>query len=535
MSSQSQLYATLLLISGVVALMIVALTWHRRHATGGITLALMMAAMVVWSWTYALHWVFPNSPAPRFWLDATYLGVVSIPGLVLIIAIQLSGQWYRAVQPLRTILLIEPVLTLLLLWTDPFHHLFYGGLQSDALSLIYDGGPWFWVNVVYSYTILLIALSLLLKALIQSRGQIYRSQILVFTAGLGILFVVNLLGLFGYHPLPGLDLTPILFTITGLFFAVSISAFRMLDLVPVAQDVLMDQMQDGVIIVDYQGRIIDINQTAADLFEMPRMNLIGSNLTQASASIFGLTNAFAPLQQSSREVKIKDSPSKVLDIQINPLQSTSSRANGFLISWRDITRLKQIESELRKANEILSKNLLQIDTLRASLEEQVIRDPLTGLFNRRFLETILPDEFARAERLKVPISLLVIDIDHFKSVNDRFGHSVGDEVIKHLSRKIETSIRKGDWAIRYGGEEFLAVMIDTTGSSAYHRAEQLRKEIQDAVFLVQGEALQITISIGIAVFPDHGSAYEALFREADRSLYQAKSSGRNRTELAPLP
>jgi len=521
------LYAAFLILSGIVACVLSILAWRRRQADGGTALFYLMIAMIIWTWTYALHWIFPDWPKPFFWLDATYAGVVATPALTFLFALQTARPGYRIAKHIRLILLIEPVVTLALLWTDPLHHLFYGGFRNQSENFIFNGGPWFWINLIYSYLFLAASLVLLVAALIRGRGNIHRNQLRVCIAGLALMFVINILGVFDFHPLPGLDLTPVLFIMTGSFFAISLLYFRMLDLVPVAKDVLMDQMQDGMIVVDTSGRILDINRAAAALFGKTAGDLIGLDLAAAAAPFPALAQALFPLRNSSQQVEIDTGPHQILDVQITFLNQPGAKLEGFLISWRDITQLKKVEIELRQANQALYRNLFEISELKASLEEQVIRDPLTYLFNRRFIENVLPDEFEKAKRLAIRISLLIFDIDHFKLVNDRYGHRVGDQVLRKIARKIETSIRKGDWAIRYGGEEFLIVMVDAPGSIARERANYLRSEIEQLTFSAGGESFHITTSTGVAVFPDDGRNYEEVFRAADRALYQAKAMGRN--------
>lgn len=535
MSSTSQVYAALLFLSGTIAVVTMIMAAPRRTSPAGRPLMLMLAAMTGWSWLYALHWLWPTWPAPFFWLDATYLGVVSIPGLVLLFALELIRRPRHAPRLLWLALLIEPALTLLFLATDPYHNLFYGGLRLANTSDIFNGGPWFWINVAYSYTLFLVSYVLLISTAIKSRGKVYRSQIGFSIAGLTVVFGGNFAALLGFHPLPGLDLTPILFTFAGLAFAISLYSFHMLDLVPVAKEYLLDQMSDGMIVVDNQGRVVEMNRSAATFFQQPAALLIGKYWRDLCTTMPDLAAALEKFNSGEGQTLYHAQSGQILDIRINPMLAQPDKVSGYLLTWRDVTRLKQVENELRQANEALRQNLFQINTLRWSLEEQVIRDPLTGLFNRRFLEDILPQEIGQASRLHFPLALLVIDIDHFKLVNDLHGHATGDLVLKQLSQKLEGSIRKGDWAVRFGGEEFLIIMVDTPRTAVLQRAEQLRREIADASFIVGIEKIHITVSIGISIFPEHGGSYDELFGAADRSLYEAKAQGRNRVVMGEIP
>lgn len=174
---------------------------------------------------------------------------------------------------------------------------------------------------------------------------------------------------------------------------------------------------------------------------------------------------------------------------------------------------------------IILENALLHETLR----QEAIRDPLTNLFNRRFMEESLTRELQRAARLNHSLVVVMLDIDHFKIFNDTYGHSAGDEVLRCLADVLKENFRNSDIACRYGGEEFILILPDVTYDDAFHRMEELRKEISRLVVIYQEISLPaITISIGLASFPMHASSGNQLLLKADEALYRAKNAGRNR-------
>lgn len=174
--------------------------------------------------------------------------------------------------------------------------------------------------------------------------------------------------------------------------------------------------------------------------------------------------------------------------------------------------------------------------LEDELSELAIRDPLTGLFNRREMARLLDEEIVRAKRYGRTLSLLWIDFDHFKHINDDYGHAAGDSVLKATSRLLADSVRSVDAIGRFGGEEFVILLPEMTRSEASETAERLRGLISDTPqSLADGRMVPLTISIGVAVFPDNGVDASALCAAADKAMYQAKSNGRNQVVLAPLP
>lgn len=171
--------------------------------------------------------------------------------------------------------------------------------------------------------------------------------------------------------------------------------------------------------------------------------------------------------------------------------------------------------------------------LYQSLQRQSIRDPLTGLFNRRYLEESLEREVRRAERKQQTLGVILLDIDHFKRFNDTFGHKAGDTVLREVGAFLQGQIRATDIACRYGGEEFLLILPEASPEDTRQRAEQLREGIKHLNLQQNNEALgAITLSLGVAVFPVHGQGGEAVIQAADTALYKAKAAGRDRVFVA---
>lgn len=171
--------------------------------------------------------------------------------------------------------------------------------------------------------------------------------------------------------------------------------------------------------------------------------------------------------------------------------------------------------------------------LRETLRSQSILDPLTGVYNRRFMEETLAREIRRAERGQRELSVLIFDLDHFKQFNDTHGHEAGDALLRELGQLLKSSIRGGDVACRFGGEEFVLIIPETNLESARERAEELRQKTRQLTVLHRGQALGVvTMSVGVAAYPQNGDAAEALLRAADSALYRAKSEGRDRVIVA---
>jgi diguanylate cyclase (GGDEF)-like protein/PAS domain S-box-containing protein len=224
---------------------------------------------------------------------------------------------------------------------------------------------------------------------------------------------------------------------------------------------------------------------------------------------------------------------------------------GITIFAEDVTRRKreqlrvlelnaELENRVLERTAELEMNVAKLRTaleeaegLRRELHEQAIRDPLTDLFNRRFLEETLRHEVARASRLRSRFGILMFDMDDFKGLNDSFGHAAGDAVLREVGRLISRRIRAQDVACRFGGDEFIIVMPDTALENARHKGNDLLGRLR-SLHLEVGEVAipPMNFSMGVAAYPEHGDAGDELLKAADAALYRAKQQGGGRVIAA---
>lgn len=192
----------------------------------------------------------------------------------------------------------------------------------------------------------------------------------------------------------------------------------------------------------------------------------------------------------------------------------------------EITERKHAEAELQKANIQLQHQLIEIKELESDLREQAIRDPLTGQFNRRYMDETLQREIGRASRKGESLRIVILDLDHLKKINDSHGHIIGGDVaLKILANTLKKMCREEDTLCRYGGDEFLVILYDTPLDVAKERAIQWRKSLKR---IPSNQRFGVTFSAGVAAFPEHGLTGEEILIQADRALYNAKEGGRDR-------
>jgi diguanylate cyclase (GGDEF)-like protein len=214
-----------------------------------------------------------------------------------------------------------------------------------------------------------------------------------------------------------------------------------------------------------------------------------------------------------------------------PLLGKKGKVIGTYGISRDITARKIAEDKLRMQSKSLQKQIHEINQLHEQLREQACRDTLTGLSNRRMMDTILNQQIEHCQMLDQPLSILIIDIDNFKHINDEYGHLAGDAFLEKFGDCIRSLTRADDFSCRIGGDEILMTFQNMNLDQAMKKADILHKKLCEVSIDAEGRQISTTISIGIAAYPMHGDNVNQLVKQADEALYLAKERGRN--QVAP--
>ena len=493
-------------------------------------LSLLLLSMTIWSGAYSTRWMDISLGAKVFWFNLMFVGVASLPTLFLLFAITCTHNDAMLTRRNRFLLSIHPVALVSLQWTNPYHHLLYLSLKTvpvnGFIGMEYIRGPLYSVSVIYAYTIIGIALFLLGQAMLHL-GPLHRSEYRLIMIGSILPWASNIYSENYFESLHGLDLAPLTFGLSAIVFVLALLRTNALDVIPIARSRLIESMQDGILVLNSQNRIVDLNPALGNFVEGNTSDYLGKNAFEVFQPWMDKIDLHLEGMETRTELKVPKDPSRYLDLRVTPLYDKHQLLNGRLIVFQDITERKQVERRLRHVNDRLQTQLIEIGLLQSKLREQAIRDPLTSLFNRRYLEETLERELARAARESYSVCVLMIDLDHFKQVNDTYGHEAGDEVLKALAITLAEQCRRGDFACRYGGEEFVVVMPNINTDTAYERAENIRQSLNSLSVPYRHHRLTTTISMGIACYPTNGETRESVLRAADQAMYGAKEAGRD--------
>jgi diguanylate cyclase (GGDEF)-like protein/PAS domain S-box-containing protein len=291
----------------------------------------------------------------------------------------------------------------------------------------------------------------------------------------------------------------------------------------------METSPDSIAVTDLLGNFIFANKQTAALhgYDSPEefigksaFSLFPLNEVAKAAKYMDMTRADGIIRNIEFNLLRKDGTVFPAELSAALIKNEFSIPVAFIAVTRDVTERKRIADQLHDMNEQLRQQLEEIEKLQKILHEQAIQDPLTGLYNRRYMEEALKQEIARASRENRLFSIVMIDMDNLKTLNDLHGHTIGDQALKKLGKLIKDMTRTEDIVCRYGGDEFLIILHNTNEEQAHKRLEEWEQKIKA---LNNGDKLDISFCAGTATHPIHGNSIEEIVHIADSALYKAKA------------
>jgi len=521
-------YGVILFLAVIIATWIVVVTWRWRRVPGSSPLMVQMIGEGIWTLCYALSLFRFIHPAGEhfFWSKILFIGVVLVPAGFLVWTARYTKMDRWVNKWTIALLCLEPIVFNIIVWTDHYHHLFSGNFAATGKL-----GPAFDLHMLYSYLLLLVGAVMLVIHWLRIPPA-YKKQGLWVLLGLVLSSICNIMTIV-LLPVLKLDFSPMGFMIAGFTFTYAQLRHRLFDIMPVARHAIVDGMRDGVVVLDNESRVIDMNPSAQSMLGVTTSQIMGQLSTLTSPVWHEIDRKTAGQSDANIEIYLGEGEGRRhIDLTVSVMLDKRGQAGGRLAIFRDITHLRKVEGDLRESNRELMRKIEEIEALQEQLRQQAIHDPLTGLYNRRFLEETLGRELAQAQRSNDPMSIAMIDIDRFKSINDTYGHAVGDLFLIALGDMLEQKTRAGDVACRFGGEEFIVVMPGAPLEVAAQRINEFRQCFNAVKIDVGGKAVGATFSAGVAGYPLHGTDEKTIISEADRALYAAKEGGRNRVIVA---
>jgi diguanylate cyclase (GGDEF)-like protein len=518
---------SLLFLSGVVVSLLTGFLAARqwRKVFTAPPFVMIMFAAAEWSLAETVATSLTSLTARSWWHLAIFPGVTLVSTGTFWIAFRMTDPTRHFRCRTWILLGIEPLLVTLLAVTNPWHRLLLSSMtQVGHPSMLQaKGGPALWAHSVYCYALIGSAVAVLCRHW-RTASPLYRQQAKSFLIGLTFPVMINAFTLASMARHQQVDFTVLGFVAIGPVTWWAVRRQGTMRYSPLARGLVFDQVVDPLVVFDRRRHLLDLNPSAEQLLRAARPTLPGTLVGQHILRVLPLGMS-AVASGTSGEITLDLGERTVtLDVRTSPLTSPRGVIIGHVIVCRDITALTQ-------ANRQLEDQLKVIEQLQHTLSEQAMRDALTGLHNRRYLMTTMTAELLRSRETGRPISLVMIDLDHFKNINDRHGHVTGDEVLRLTAQTLAAGTRTGDTIVRYGGEEFVVLLPGTAAETAAHVAGSWLRTCTDLRVPTPSGPVNVTFSAGVATFPVHGFTAEDLLRAADQALYRAKALGRNQIRI----
>ena len=358
----------------------------------------MMLGIAIWALSYGFELSSTSLEQMLFWIKIEYLGIAFIPAFWLLFLLKFTGRdkWLNSRN--LYLVLVVPVITLIMVWTNAYHHLHYKSISIDHSGsfplLNLEIGIWYKIHTVYFYTLLVWGVYLLVNKYRKS-DQVFKNQNLTILIAVFIPWIANILYLVGFRPLGHIDSTPFAFIITMLFLSIGLVRFRLLDIIPIARDKVIESMNEGLVVMDGQDRIVDLNQEFRKILSIEDKKIIGRKLDQYLSDYTELYELVRKRKGGQIQIKVAQT-GIFLEASLKPLFENENVYSGLIILFRDVTERVEIEVKLR----LQSEQLLGMNKLKDRLFSIIAHDLRAPLINLNDIIKMLNEGMITEEEFK---------------------------------------------------------------------------------------------------------------------------------------
>jgi diguanylate cyclase (GGDEF)-like protein/PAS domain S-box-containing protein len=490
-----------------------SLRFRDKVETAGL-FSLQNFAMGIWTLCYALELSSKTLEGKIFWAKMKYLGATTGPVLWFIFSLYYTNHRNWLTTPLKLLLGFFIVFTLGVVFTNELHHWYWTKIfiKPGFPETQSEHGFYFWIYAACIYLLILGSVLIYINYYRTVPIYFHRQSILLVIGTFLPLGIRILEDFVGWDPFPKIDNVVLFLLLSAVLYAIALFRFSALEIVPIAHNLVVQNINSGILVLDVLGHVVEINPFAKKLIGANSGHAIGKSLDEVLKDWPAIGYSSQIGEQHEQEISLQqENDFLYFLIQISPIRNERGKAFGHVVVFVDITDRKKAEMEL----ECLART-----------------DVLTGVTNRRHFFELAETQFASAQRYNHPLAVLLVDVDHFKQVNDHYGHLTGDLVLQVIAKECQNHLRSSDAFARYGGEEFICLLPEQNEAGALDTAERIRQIIEQTEVVFEHQSICVTASIGVALLREEaGLTLEGLIDRADQALYKSKYGGRNRVTI----
>lgn len=511
MNSQLTAFITLSCTSGVLNLYLCLYVFLQRFNYTKIAQLFIgyTALITVYCFASAFCLIATSLEAIKIWTTILYVGMATSAPIGLLFIMQYLG--FKLSKKKLIGILVIPVISIVMVATNDLHHFHYRVFEIDpVLGAPYvhqEIGIWYIIHGIFTFSSMLVAFLLVLTHW-KEAAKSYRQQLIALMCGQLIPIITAFIYLLGLTP-QGIDPVPMVLWASSLLYLWSIHSSRLFRVMPVAKDAIFHSINDGVIVLDESFHLIEFNQACNKMFPPLTRSMFGLDFTKIWIDVTEQPIPFTLETIVKTQEFELDLTNRTYQVRISALQHVN-HGSGLLLIFTDITEVKK---------------------LQRMLEKQAFYDELTQVYNRRAFFQQCNQAYVEAKGASIPFTVVLMDIDHFKNVNDTYGHAVGDQLLIHVVKVCQGELKKGELFARYGGEEFVLALKGYTLSEGEALANQLCHSVGLQPLVTTQGPITATISCGVAEGTNVEDTLYQLLNKADKELYSAKHAGRNRVHV----
>lgn len=511
MNSQLTAFITLSCTSGVLNLYLCLYVFLKRYNYTKIAQLFISytALIAVYCFASAFGLIATTLSAIKVWTAIQYVGMAFSTPLGLLFIMQYLG--FHLTRKKIMALIAIPFISLIMVATNDIHHFHYRVFEIDPILgapyIHQEIGIWYIIHGIFTFGCMFVSFLLVLIHW-KETTKAYRQQLIALMCGQLIPMITAFIYLLGLTP-QGVDPVPMVLWASSFLYLWSINSSRLFRVMPVAKDAIFHSINDGVIVLDESARLIEFNQACSKVFPQLTRSMISRDIGETWLEVTGQPMPFtleAVVNTQDIEMVLSD---HTYQVRVTELQHVN-HGKGLLLIFTDITELKELQRQL---------------------EQLAFYDELTQIYNRRAFFQQCNQAYSEARESSSAFTVILMDIDHFKNVNDTYGHAIGDQLLVHVVKVCQSVLKKGELFARYGGEEFVLALKDSTLLEGQALANLLCNSVESQPLMTTEGAIRATISCGVAEGTKGQETLYQLLNNADKALYAAKQAGRNRVHV----